>query len=254
MERKTIRVCATSDLHGHLPDIPPCDVLILAGDLCPSSNHKSMFQSIWMRGPFKDWLEKTYEESGCYEIIGICGNHDFLGLDYPDILYDLPWNYLCDEAYISHGLRVWGCPHTKTFFEWAFMMDPEELAKHHIAIPQDTDIVVTHGMPYGFGDGVTRRKMVNRKPNEWLDHTGSPALTDWIVANQPKLVVGGHIHCSQSTRRLGETVIANVSYVNEKYQPCYPPQIFDIEGDSCRAISSLNRVVLGMDLPGDSKI
>jgi Icc-related predicted phosphoesterase len=217
-----IKVCATSDFHGHLPEIPKCDLLLICGDIAPATNHKSMFQSIWFRGPFSDWLEKTYEESGCKEIVGICGNHDFLGQDYPDILQDLQWNYLMDETYMSHGLKIFGCPHTKKFFEWAFMMEELDLAGHHGAIPPGTDIIVTHGPPHGFGDKVPRGK-------GRFENTGSPALTKYIVAYQPKLVVGGHIHCGQGTRVLGNTIIANVSYVDERYRPFYQPQVFEIE-------------------------
>jgi Icc-related predicted phosphoesterase len=240
-----VRICATSDFHGHLPDIPECDLLIIAGDICPMDDHRDFAQSMWMRGPFSEWLENVYSTSGCREIIGISGNHDFLGdkvfvkgMDGDKILRGLNWVYLMDEMHEFEGLKIWGCPHTKQFFNWAFMMDPHALEIHHLAIPKETDIVVTHGPPFGFGDMVPRTR--KRKDVEFLSYerVGSPGLFKWIIDNDPSLVVGGHIHCDQQTRTIGDTIVANVSYVDEHMRPYLPPQVFEINVPSTKDASS----------------
>lgn len=225
--------CATSDFHGYLPEIPPCDVLLIAGDIVPVNNHKLPFQRDWIKDTFEQWLQKTKQESGASEIILCWGNHDHIGEEMPSIKYSMSCTVLTDELHEfevnGESWKIWGSPWTKRFFDWSFNMDPEPLAELHSSIPP-CDIVVTHGPPYGFGDLARRIKQgfVGALPDVDYEHTGSPALTDWIVANDPKLVVFGHIHGGFGTRTLGDTIIANVSYVSEGYRPTNPPQVFEL--------------------------
>ena len=75
-----LRVAAISDLHGFLPDVPACDVLLVAGDICPVEDHDLDFQRRWLEGPFSDWLRGL--DAG--EIVGIAGNHDFVAQADPE--------------------------------------------------------------------------------------------------------------------------------------------------------------------------
>lgn len=75
-----MKVVATSDLHGFLPQIPPCDLLLIAGDVCPVWNHRLPFQRKWLRETFTPWLESLPAR----KIVGVWGNHDSIAESNPD--------------------------------------------------------------------------------------------------------------------------------------------------------------------------
>ena len=58
-------ICAVSDLHGQLPDIPKCDLLLIAGDVCPVTNHSLDFQEHWLDTEFRWWLKKIPAKKIC---------------------------------------------------------------------------------------------------------------------------------------------------------------------------------------------
>src|SRR4051794_28325438 len=90
-------VRATSDLHGTLPTIEPCDLLLIAGDICPVDNHELTYQHQWLDGPFRNWLSECQGKAGA--IVGIAGNHDFIFEREPATVaaLHLPWTYLEDD-------------------------------------------------------------------------------------------------------------------------------------------------------------
>ena len=175
---------ATSDLHGNLPDIEPCDLLVVAGDVCPLTDHDPKFQSAWLDSTFRPWLEAVPAR----EIVGIADNHDFVFL-YPELVPDLPWRYLQDSSTTVLGLNIYGTPWTKTLGGWAFEGD-EVLALEVVfsQVPNDLDVLVSHSPPHGFGDRVVG----------WFgqpgERVGSKALRRAIERARPQLALFGHIH------------------------------------------------------------
>src|SRR5207237_1050417 len=146
-----MRIVAVSDLHGFLPDIEPCDLLLLGGDLCPVANHRLSFQADWLDTTFRAWLERQPAR----KVVGVAGNHDFIFQQAPALVpHDLPWTYLQDEATQWEGLRIYGTPWQLWFYDWAFNLNEDELEKKWRLIPAGTDILVLHGPPHGYGDGV----------------------------------------------------------------------------------------------------
>ena len=210
-----MRVAAISDLHGFLPEVPPCDLLLVAGDLCPVENHELSFQRDWLTGPFSEWLRGR----DAARIVGIAGNHDFVAEEDPGLMRTLPWTYLCDETTEVDGLRVHGSPWTPTFMDWAFMQDDTELATVWALIPADVSVLVTHGPPFGHGDLAVHGIRCG-------SHTLAARLPE---LEQLRLHVFGHIHEGWGSRGIdGQATIANVSYVDFDYRPVQPAAIFEL--------------------------
>lgn len=147
-------IYAVSDLHGNLPEAPECDLLILAGDICPDyrpyGNRAGMVdkggtqQSRWLDTEFREWLLGVRKSRT--EVVAIWGNHDFVG-EQSFLVPDLPWTLLRDSEARAAGLRVWGTPWVPGLPYWAFYGREAQLQARADAIPDGIDILVTHGPP-----------------------------------------------------------------------------------------------------------
>ena len=199
-------VLAISDLHGYLPTIPKCDLLLLGGDYNPKRNLEQ--QERFMLGPFKEWLEGI----DARYIVGIAGNHDFI-LQAKRL--DLPWIYLQDESVGIEGVKIYGTPWTPTFGDWAFMAEEQELRKKFANIPSELDILLSHGPVTGILDKV-----------KGGSNAGSRELLYAVAETTPDNFVCGHIHEARGVFDGDVTRFYNVSYLNEIYEPVgYPVNV-----------------------------
>jgi predicted phosphohydrolase len=208
-----MRIVAVSDLHGQLPPIPACDLLLIAGDVCPLDDHAGDAQRAFLEGPFSDWLEQAPART----VAGVAGNHDLIAEREPALLARLPWTYLCDSAAKLVGLRVWGSPFAVTYGDWAFMESDDELEQRFAAIPAGLDVLLVHGPPYGVLDHAVRG----------VD-TGSHALRRAILRARPSLAVFGHIHEGRGEALLGSTRCLSVALVDARYVPRHAPTEFEL--------------------------
>jgi hypothetical protein len=207
-------ICCVSDLHGHLPELPPHDLLLVAGDICPLVCHTPLFQASWLREEFVPWLGGYRSEK-----VVVWGNHDLIGEQAPHLVPKSLWSLLLQDAERTVcGLRIWGSPWQLRFFDWAFNLDEEELAEKYLQIPIGIDVIVSHGPPYGFGDFTPSGERV-----------GSPSLRERIQIVNPRLVVTGHIHGGRGLYEFGRTIVVNASYVDEGYRPAGRHIVVDLQ-------------------------
>jgi Icc-related predicted phosphoesterase len=208
----TAIVCV-SDLHEHLIDIPECDLLLIAGDVSFAVKGDLAAKQAFLLGPFKQWLD----DIPAREVVLVAGNHDqsIEAWGMPD---GLRCRYLEDQGLELFGLKIWGTPWQPWFNDWAFNAPARHgepfLASKFALIPADTDIVVCHGPPRGYGDH-------NAEPGADA-HVGSTALTEALGRVRPRLVVCGHIHSGYGRYQLGDTEIINASLVDNDYRPANP--------------------------------
>ena len=206
--------------HGLIPmeDLPGGDLLIFAGDFMSSGYNKNDVLD------FLTWYKSI---PGYDKKIFIAGNHDRIFENNPehikDILSDFPnIIYLQDELYgvydleTNKTLNIYGSPWQPEFYSWAFNLPRKgiELACKWEAIPNNTDILITHGPAYGFVDTVKGREH---------DHLGCELLAERIQVIKPKIHVCGHIHSGYGVQAVGGVHYINASVLDESYKYTQKP-------------------------------
>jgi predicted phosphohydrolase len=200
-----------ADIHGqHLESpIPDGDILVVAGDITP-------FGLLSDLDPFNAFLGSLPHR---HKIV-IAGNHDFCFQDFPeDCRKRLSHaTYLQDQALSVMGLNFYGSPWQPWFLDWAFNLPPgKPLKEKWDLIPKDTDVLITHGPPYGYGDLSSEGK-----------RQGDPELLSAIKRVKPRVNVFGHIHEDYGRWKVGNTLLINASVCNYQYQAVNPPVVVTI--------------------------
>ena len=133
-------ISATHGLHTYLPQLPAGDILIHAGDCLGTGSLKSLES-------FAEWFEA---QPHGHKIL-VAGNHDDAIEKHPELIPKLlpTTHYLQDSGVEIGGVKFWGSPWTPRFHGGAFMLDRgSSLRSQWGLIPDDTDVLITHGPPY----------------------------------------------------------------------------------------------------------
>jgi Icc-related predicted phosphoesterase len=203
------------DMEDLLPGGP---ILVHAGDVSGRGTETEIRQ-------FLDWFSKL---PYMHKVL-IAGNHDFffevakpeevaaLISEYPGI------TYLNDSGATIEGIKFWGSPVTPFFHNWAFNRWPDEIKPHWDMIPEEVDVLITHGPPKGILDYTEYDR----------DNVGCSLLLEKVKQVKPKVHVFGHIHEARGKKEIDDTVFINASVVTLRYELRYEmPYIVNVEPSS----------------------
>lgn len=220
-----MKVVCISDTHGDHRSVrlPDGDVLVHAGDITAHGSREDYLD-------FLDWFGAQPFAARVF----VAGNHDRwleqAPIEARELAVRAGVDWLDDSGIAIDGLRIWGSPITPRFFDWSFMRDPgDAIEAHWRLIPDDTDLLVTHGPPHGVLDQVERAPGV-------FEHTGCPSLRDTLDRVRPSAHVFGHIHEGRGEARLASVRCLNVSTMNQGYRIAHEPVTLELQPDMERVV------------------
>ena len=211
-----MKIVCISDTHGMEDQLqmPPGDLLIHAGDITNKGEISQLAK-------FNDWLrQQDYEK-----IVVIPGNHDrSIPKDKRASEILTHCDFLIDSSTSFRGLKIYGSPWTPWFggHYWVYNRKRgPSINDAWVKIPNDTDILVTHGPPYGILDRVSRT----------IEGQGCKDLLRHVRRVKPKLHVFGHLHDNHGQKFLhGSNILfVNATSCNEAYEPINPPIVVELD-------------------------
>lgn len=247
------RIVCISDTHCYHNKItiPKCDLLLHTGDIS-GKGEKHVIES------FDAWLGKLKKDGQIKEAVIVAGNHE-LSFDPTTAYYNHDTRNILVKSqnchYLEHGgvelfgLKIWGTPHQPEFNNWAFNeRRGEDLERIWSEVPDDTQILLTHGPAYGIGDFLYRGWGVDPS---MLDPIADSDKLEWLgdcdlkirieQLKHLKLHVAGHIHfgygiynetgariSTNEANNSSETIFVNASICTEAYKPTNPPVVIDV--------------------------
>mgnify|MGYP001602710970 CR=1 FL=1 len=213
------RIVAISDTHTYhrQMNVPDGDILIHAGDFSFRGGLEEL-------SSFNSWL-KTLPHR---HILLCAGNHDYtLDVSHPGYI-EKALDQITTGQVITHGsvtvegLKIFMSSWTPEFHNWGFNYPPSEAAKLWSHIPNDIDILVTHGPAYGILDELDQNGSMPGL------HVGCPELLAAINRVRPKHHVCGHIHEGYGTYKGVHTTFHNVSMLDSRYRTTNPATVIDL--------------------------
>ena len=230
-----MKIVAISDLHGKwnkIKDVPECDVLISAGDFS-FTGEKHMVRD------FHAWLNKQPAK----HIISVNGNHETYRdvTDHPSRRSHHTFaeakeiaekecprvHFIGDHGtVVIDGVKFHGSAITPWFYDWAWnRRRGMEIEAEWAKIPDDVNVLITHGPVYGILDAVYYMDGITLK-----ERVGCQDLYKRMLELKDcNLHICGHIHGSHGYKYFNDTHFYNVSICDEQYCPTNTITVIDYE-------------------------
>jgi Icc-related predicted phosphoesterase len=201
-----VAISDTHQLHREV-EVSAGDLLIHAGDFTMFSKSAAAILD------FNDWLG---ELPHFWKIV-VPGNHEFfLEADPSQRKLITNATLLINESIEIMGLKVWGSPTTPLLGEAFGVVSDTDRARLYSRIPSDTDVLVTHGPPFGILDQAPGSE----------HHQGCRQLLAAVRRIKPMLHVFGHVHAGYGTYSTPDTLFVNAALPGKDCDLSNPPHVF----------------------------
>jgi Icc-related predicted phosphoesterase len=199
-----MKIHCISDTHGFhesLKFADDIDMIIHAGDFSnsksPTFNHVEALE-------FLDWFNIIPVK---YKVL-VAGNHDIsMEVKSIDIKKFESIIYLEHTSVNIEGINIFGSPYTPAFRDWAFNVKRSRLDNYWKEIPNNTNILITHGPPKSILD-------LAYKEDNRLEFCGCKSLYNHVMRIKPKLHIFGHIHNNNDCNNQGLFFRDNITFIN----------------------------------------
>ena len=241
-EKKFVKITCISDTHNKTKDLilPEGDILIHCGDFTKCGRKKEIIQ-------FNEFMKNQNFKhkiviAGNHDVPFDSENYDYLIKRFKDlriyknerdiVTYQEAKDLLKDCIYLENSginienINIWGYPISDTggvdgAFYYSSEKDSEILKTYLDKIPENIDILISHGPPKGILDKIVDGSNV-----------GCELLREYVLNKiKPKYHLFGHIHESNGRTqiKIGDKEInfINAALCNVKYQPLN--EIFSFE-------------------------
>ena len=219
-----MKICFLSDTHLFLRglQLPDADLLVHSGD----------FLSWGTLAEFNREVEVINDVANKFKHGMICtaGNHDIIIDNQPALcksMLNSNVKMLLNEPYELEGLKFYGSPYTPKFGTgWGFQLNDVLHQKHcWDLIPDDVDILITHGAPYKILDEV-----LYPSPPDYDENVGDKVLLETLSRlKQLKIHTFGHLHLQGSqTKEVNGVRFINASTCDDEYIPHRKPIVVEI--------------------------